>query len=267
MSAQKKMIRVYDRVMTGSVARRYYEGSGFFNFGHWAAETKSQRAASEALVDQLAGRLPDRPGSILDVACGLGASSEQLGRRFGAALVTGINISEGQITRARARCPGSTFAVMDATDLRFQDAQFDGVICVEAAFHFDTRDRFLREAFRVLKPGGVLVLSDILFRHFSKRAARMAHVPRANHFRDIAQYRNHVAAAGFIKIDITDASAACLGPFCRNLAGWPMREYRAGRMKMGRAAGTAIGCAALAGYFRVSCKSYLLVSAEKPAAP
>jgi ubiquinone/menaquinone biosynthesis C-methylase UbiE len=45
---------------------------------------------------------------------------------------------------------------MDAARLAFADAQFDAVICVEAAFHFDTRAAFLREALRVLKPAGAL---------------------------------------------------------------------------------------------------------------
>jgi hypothetical protein len=47
------MIRIYDRTMPGSNQRRYYEDSGYFNFGYWAAGAKSQREASDALVDQL----------------------------------------------------------------------------------------------------------------------------------------------------------------------------------------------------------------------
>src|ERR1700693_569255 len=171
MSTTGQMIRAYDRLMVGNFARRYYDNSGFFNFGYWTAQTKSQRAACDALVDQLVVRVPNTTGPILDVACGLGASSERLARTFAAHMITGVNISEAQIARARERCPGSSFAVMDATKLRFPDASFDTVICVEAAFHFDTRDNFLREAFRVLRPGGSLVMSDMLFKHFWDKLA------------------------------------------------------------------------------------------------
>lgn len=44
----------YDRMMRGSNQRRYYGDSGYFNFGYWGAGAKSQREASEALVELLA---------------------------------------------------------------------------------------------------------------------------------------------------------------------------------------------------------------------
>jgi MPBQ/MSBQ methyltransferase len=263
MSARERMIRVYDRTMVGSNQRRYYENSGFCNFGYWTAQTKSQREASEALVDQLVERVTNKGGRILDVACGLGACAQRLMRTYAPELITGINISEAQIAEARKRCPGCTFQVMDATKLQFPDTHFDAVICVEAAFHFDTRDDFLREAFRVLKPGGSLVLSDILFRRFSNPIAELAQVPRANLVPDIAHYRERLAAAGFTAIAVDDATEACLGGFRRNLARWPASERRAGRMKLGKSLAASLICRTLAGYFGLVCKNYLLVSGRK----
>lgn len=264
MSARERMIRVYDRTMRGSNQRRYYENSGYFNFGYWGTGAKSQREASEALVDQLVARIANKGDRILDVACGLGASTKRLTQTYPPDMITGINISNAQIADARARAPGCTFEVMSATEMIFPENHFDAVICVESAFHFDTRDKFLKEAHRVLKPRGSLVLSDILFRPISNALAEFNHIPRANQVPSIADYRARLAAAGFVSIDVTDATGLCVGGFHKNLARWPGAERRAGRMKLSRSLGAALICKLLAAYFGRVCKSYLLVSARKP---
>jgi len=153
----------YDRMMRGSHQRRYYGDSGYFNFGYWGAGAKSQREASEALVDQMVARVANKTGRILDVACGLGGSTKRLTQTYAPEMITGINISDAQIADARALAPSCTFQVMNATKLDFPHNHFDAVICIEGACHFDTRDQFLEEAHRVLKPGGSLAMSDMFF--------------------------------------------------------------------------------------------------------
>jgi MPBQ/MSBQ methyltransferase len=268
MSVRERMIRVYDRVMRSGDLREYYENSGYFNFGYWGGQAKSQREACDALVDQLVARTATREGRIegriLDVACGLGASTLRLERTYPPEKITAINISETQILDARARAPGCDFRLMSATALDFPDGHFDAVVCVEAAFHFDTRDTFLREAYRVLKPGGSLVLSDILFRDFVRPLAEAAHVPRANLVTSIDEYRNRMSAAGYVGVDVADATTACLGGFCEQLRRHAGVERRAGRMKLLRSLGVALVSKTIAGYFGLACKNYLLVSARKP---
>jgi len=60
----------YARMMRGSNQCRYYGNGGYFNSGTGAAGAKSQREASEALVDRMVARIANRTGRILDVACG-----------------------------------------------------------------------------------------------------------------------------------------------------------------------------------------------------
>ena len=255
----------YDRMMRGSNQRRYYENSGYFNFGYWGAGAKSQREASDALVDQMVVRIGNKAGRILDVACGLGGSTKRLTQTYAPEMITGINISEAQIADARALAAGCTFLIMDATKLDFPDNHFDAVVCIEAACHFDTRDKFLEEAHRVLKPGGSLVLSDMLF-HISiaNALSEVGQVPRANLVPNIADYRARLAAAGFVTIDVTDATEHCLGGFRANLVRWAGAERRAGRMKFPRSLAAAVICKLLAGFFGLTCQTYLLVSARKP---
>ncbi len=189
MPALHRVTRMYDRALVSSNYRHYFEDSGFYNFGYWDSQAASQREASEALIDQLTARIANRGGRILDVACGPGASTRRLMRSYAPSTITAINISEAQIAAARERAPGCTFLVMDAARLAFPDAHFGAVMCVEAAFHFNTRDTFLREALRVLKPGGSLVLTDMLFRAFMKPIGSYGQVPPANFVPDIASYR------------------------------------------------------------------------------
>jgi SAM-dependent methyltransferase len=257
------MVRVYDRSMFSGKQRRYYGHSDFYNFGYWATGAATQRDACLALVDRLVSRTPaPGAGRILDVACGMGASTKRLGETWPAGSVTAINVSEAQLERARHNAPGATILRMDATKLDFPDAHFDVVICVEAAFHFDTREAFLREACRVLKPGGTLVLSDILFRRGV--AWLGVHLPKANLVSNIDAYRRPMQAAGFTDIEVEDATDACLGGFRRNLANWAQSPDNANQKRFGRKLLLSLGCKVVAAYFGLICRTYLLVAARKP---
>jgi hypothetical protein len=65
---QESIARFYDKGLKIQAYRRYYEDAGYFNFGYWSGGAKSQRDASDALVDQLFQRIAVKGGRILDVA-------------------------------------------------------------------------------------------------------------------------------------------------------------------------------------------------------
>jgi SAM-dependent methyltransferase len=207
---------------------RYMDGSLFANYGYWEADTVSAREACENLMDRLMGMMPDRQGEVLDVACGLGATSRHLARQFGAENVTGINISPKQLEVCRETSPGSRFLEMDATRLDFADATFDHIVCVEAAFHFEPRRLFLEEALRVLKPGGSLVLSDILHDLWGEKLNPLLH-PK-NHLADPGAYSRLLTEVGFTGVRTEDVTIECWNRSNQRLLKFVCDEYKQGRI-------------------------------------
>lgn len=251
--------RRYDSSMYSRFVEEYYEGSGFHNYGYWTSETVNQRQASEKLVDVLVGFFPSGNGTVLDVACGQGASTRRLLRNYSPSQVTGINISDKQLATARRRAPGCRFLNMSATELRFPNDTFDDILCVEAAFHFDTREKFFKEAYRVLKPGGCLALSDILARS-RQIASLIKRVPIANFVPDVATYRANLECEGFEKVRVIEARTECWEGFRDHSLAFVRRKVLAGEGPPIALRMAAMGLARNDWAF----SNYLLVSACKP---
>ena len=113
--------------------------------------------------------------SVLDAGCGFGGTLARINERYEQMRLAGINIDDRQIDICRriVSRPGNvaTWHIADAGRLPFGDASFDRVFCIEAMFHFVSRRQFFAEAARVLKPGGVLVGTDILILPAARSAA------------------------------------------------------------------------------------------------
>jgi erythromycin 3''-O-methyltransferase len=138
---------------------------GWLNLGLWEGDGGDPSEAPVAvrrLVSRLAAEIP-RGGDVLDVGNGLGAQDPLITEVTSPRRLTALNLTLSQLRAGRDRLAeaGATAVNGDASTMPFADAAFDAVISVEAAFHFPSRRRFFAEAFRVLRPGGVLTMSDV----------------------------------------------------------------------------------------------------------
>ena len=118
-----------------------------------------QQVRSRAVL----ARLVAQPGElILDIGCG--NARDIIPILEAGATVVGVDLSAGMIEQARqdlaiAGYRDVRLEVGDATQLAFASGTFDKVLCSEVIEHIPDASQAIREMARVLKPGGVLVIS------------------------------------------------------------------------------------------------------------
>jgi hypothetical protein len=127
----------------------------------------SYHPGGPALTRRLARTLDLRPGqSILDVACGPGATACLLADEFGVQ-VDGVDLGGSSLNRARVRAAERglaeqvRFHLADAERLPFADAVFDAVVCECALCTFPDKATAAAEFARVLRPGGRVGITDV----------------------------------------------------------------------------------------------------------
>lgn len=138
-------------------------------------------------ADDLAARLPVAPGMrVLETACGTGIVTRRLADRIrGHGSLVATDLNEAMIAHGRANVPAGTGLVewqqADATKLPFPDRSFDAVVCQFGLMFFPDKAAGVREAFRVLKPGG-RYLFNVWDEIVHNPGARIAHEITATFF-------------------------------------------------------------------------------------
>lgn len=105
------------------------------------------------------------PGSdkaaVLDLGCGTGYCLPELQKIYPQASITGGDLAPGMLQHAQQQFPQFDYKISDAENLPFKDEQFDLIFSSLAVQWCDDFSQVLQNAYRCLKPGGHLVLSNL----------------------------------------------------------------------------------------------------------
>jgi SAM-dependent methyltransferase len=127
-----------------------------------SVEDYSREPGLWAIEERLVRRfVATPPASILDLGCGAGRTTN--GFRQEGWRTYGLDLSDSLLRVARERFPGLPLLRADATALTFASQTFDAVVFsfngIDYIYPESAREQCLAEAFRVLRPGGVIILS------------------------------------------------------------------------------------------------------------
>lgn len=215
------MIVPRHRQSTAAVAAHYDELDGFYrevwgehvHHGYWTTGRESAAEAVVALIELLADRLQLAPGQLAcDIGCGYGATARHMAEHH-ALKVIGVTVSAVQAECARATAMASVCILQqDWLANSFAAKCFDRAYAVESSEHMPDKQRFFDEAFRTLRPGGLLAVCAWLargepsrweVRHLLEPICREGRLPSMG---DEADYRRFAEQAGFRLVRADDLS-------------------------------------------------------------
>jgi len=207
------------------------ETSNFMNYGYWDKPNITLKDANRRLC-KLVFRLGDLKNAtkILDVGCGYGEQDFYWAHKTHAR-IEGIDIDETSIRAAtkESMCAvkrgdlhkNIKFETGDACMLDRKNSTYDRVVSLESAFHYESREKFFKEAHRVLKKGGKLVMADILYNDTScinifntinrNAFSDMFSIPDVNKI-GVREYTKQLEDIGF-RVKVEDISNKTFKPY------------------------------------------------------
>jgi len=155
--------------------------------------------------------------SLLDIGCGAGGIDLALVRNHGAGYVTGLDVEDTVLARARELITSARLAdriglvKVAPGPLPFPPGSFDVVFSKDSLVHISDKHTLMSEVFRVLKPGGRFIASDWLIGHDGPPSEQMRSYIEAEGLdfgmASPARYLQAMRAAGFVEVSATSRNA------------------------------------------------------------
>lgn len=161
-----EVIRYYNKTESMWGYRLLLGGTKHFGFYPPGQENLSMRTAMQLMIDEVGNRLSLPSDSmVLDAGCGEGDAALRLAARL-SLRVDGVDLLDFNIAKAKAKAQHHGledrvhFWSGDYSELPYPDETLDGVYTLETLVHAADSTKVLKEFYRVLKPGGRLVLFE-----------------------------------------------------------------------------------------------------------
>jgi ubiquinone/menaquinone biosynthesis C-methylase UbiE len=174
-------------------------------FGVWFLQTETwvQHVLRRALDDLLRMMEPGRSyPDVLDVGCGRGKALRLLDEHLRPRRIVGLDPEAGVRTyleRAALQCRSTIeFWCANAADTGLPDRSFDLVFCHQTLHHIVDQKRAVREFYRVLRPGGVLLIAESTRRYIHSLIIRLLFRHPMEVQKTAGEYIELIREAGFL---------------------------------------------------------------------
>ncbi len=155
-----------------AIYRSFWDEEGSLHWGYFDEGTGSDFLKACANLNEIMARKASlgSTSKVLDLGCGNGITAMWLGATIAGCRITGIDLSGVRIDNANQALQAQPSGLRDrlrfekasATDLAYEDGAFTHVWSQAVIYHIHDKEAALREAYRVLEPGGILIFDDLI---------------------------------------------------------------------------------------------------------
>ncbi len=202
-------------------------------------------AATQYLLSKMQFSASDH---VLDVGSGIGGAARTIASTA-RCRVTGIDLTPEYVETADvlSRLTGLddqvSFQTASALDLPFEDGMFDAAVTLHVAMNIRERDKLYREVFRVLKPGAIFAMYDVMKDNGEplQFPVPWAQTQDSSYLASPAEMQEYLASAGFTDITTDDRSKFAMEYFDQRIAAAGKRTALGPHLVMGDTAREKFG--------------------------